>query len=73
LHVNDSKTPLGSRVDRHEHIGHGHVAVEAFAEIVNHPHLAAIPKILETPKAKAPDGRDWDTINLQTLRDLVRP
>jgi len=72
LHLNDSKTERGSRVDRHEHIGHGHVSLEAFAEIVNHKAFANIPKILETPKADHPDGQTWDEVNLQTLRDLIR-
>jgi len=39
LHVNDSKTPLGSRVDRHEHIGRGKIGLEAFRRILNHPRL----------------------------------
>lgn len=69
-HINDSKTPRGSRVDRHEHIGHGHVALEAMAAIVRHPAFAMVPKILETAKENAPDGRPWDAINLATLRDL---
>ena len=41
LHVNDSKTPFASRVDRHEHIGRGHIGVEAFRRILNHPSLSA--------------------------------
>ena len=40
LHVNDSKTPFGSRVDRHEHIGRGKIGLEAFRRILNHPRLA---------------------------------
>ncbi len=71
-HLNDSKVPLGSRVDRHEHIGHGHVAMEAFEVIVNHPSFQNIPKILETAKEDRPDGTPWDLVNLQTLRGLVR-
>ncbi len=73
VHVNDSKTPRGSRVDRHAHIGHGHVSLDAFATLLNHPHFADIPLILETPKEDAPDGRTWDTINLETLRSLLKP
>ncbi|HEX7010841.1 MAG TPA: deoxyribonuclease IV [Phycisphaeraceae bacterium] len=72
LHLNDSKTQRSSRVDRHEHIGHGHVALEAFEVFVNHPRFRRVPKILETPKADAPDGRPWDAINLETLRGLIR-
>lgn len=71
LHINDSKTPRGSRVDRHEHIGKGHVALDAFRVIVNHAHLKQVPKILETPKEDAPDGRPWDAINLEVLRGLM--
>ncbi|NLF31716.1 MAG: deoxyribonuclease IV [Planctomycetes bacterium] len=70
-HINDSKTPLGSRRDRHEHIGHGHIPLEAFAEVVNHAYLRTIPLILETPKAVAPDGRSWDEVNLAVLRGLL--
>ncbi|MEX0653978.1 MAG: deoxyribonuclease IV [Phycisphaeraceae bacterium] len=73
LHINDSKTPLGSRVDRHEHIGHGHIALDAFEAILNEPAFRDVPKILETPKADAPDGRPWDAVNLETLHGLLRP
>lgn len=70
IHVNDSKTPRGSRVDRHEHIGHGHVAMEAFGVLVNEPAFAGVQKILETPKDIAPDGRPWDVVNIETLKGL---
>lgn len=70
IHVNDSKTPRGSRVDRHEHIGKGHVSLEAFRVVVNHPAFPNVPKILETPKDEAPGGKLWDEINLRVLRDL---
>ncbi|MFW6060688.1 MAG: deoxyribonuclease IV, partial [Phycisphaeraceae bacterium] len=72
LHVNDSKVARGSRVDRHEHIGHGYVALDAFKAIVNEPAFKGVPKILETPKDTAPDGRPWDVVNMETLRGLVR-
>ena len=72
IHINDSKTPRGSRVDRHEHIGRGHIPLETFATVVNHPVLSRVPKLLETPKEKAPDGREWDAINLEVLRGLMR-
>ncbi len=72
VHVNDSKTPRGSRVDRHAHIGQGHVAMAAFVELVNHRHFRGVAKILETPKEDAPDGRPWDAINLAALRGLVK-
>lgn len=72
IHVNDSKRPLGSRVDRHEHIGQGLIGRRGFANIVNDPALADVPLILETPKETAPDGRHWDQINAQTLLKLRR-
>jgi deoxyribonuclease-4 len=49
LHINDSKNPRGSRKDRHENIGFGHIGFEVLNYIVHHPQLADIPKILETP------------------------
>ena len=72
IHLNDSKHGLGSRVDRHAHIGHGRLGRRAFAHIVNDLHLADVPMILETPKEKDGKGRDWDAINARTLRRLVR-
>jgi len=49
LHINDSKNERGMRKDRHENIGFGHIGFKALNYIVNHPQLADIPKILETP------------------------
>ncbi len=72
FHLNDSKKPLGSRVDRHTHIGRGEVGLEAFGVIMRDPRFKQIPKILETPKEKAPDGRDWDEINIEILHNLAR-
>jgi deoxyribonuclease IV len=57
VHVNDSKTPLGSRVDRHAHIGKGKIGLEGFRRIVNHPLLAGCAFILETPVDKPGDDR----------------
>lgn len=70
LHLNDSKKPLGSRVDRHDHIGRGQIGLDGFRPFVRDPAFASVPKILETPKAQDEQGRDWDAINLRTLRDL---
>lgn len=73
LHLNDSKKPLGARVDRHEHLGRGHVGLEAFRVICRDERLAKVPKILETPKeGHAEDGREWDVVNLEILRKLER-
>ena len=69
FHFNDSKTGLGSRVDRHEHIGKGHIGIEPFKEILNTKAFAKIPKILETPKG--PSGHE-DINNLKVLRSLLR-
>src|ERR1700730_1658381 len=68
IHLNDSKTPRGSRVDRHEHIGKGQIGIEAFRFIMRDRRFRKIPKVLETPK-----GKDLaeDVVNLKTLRDLV--
>jgi len=72
IHANDSKRELGSRVDRHEAIGKGRIGREAFRLLVNHPKLAGIPLILETPKEGA-DGKPSPAVdrrNLATLRRL---
>lgn len=74
IHANDSKRELGSRVDRHEAIGAGKIGREAFRLIMNHPKLAHIPLILETPK-EGDDGKvspAKDIGNLATLRRLQR-
>jgi len=69
IHVNDSKRPLGSRIDRHEHIGKGLLGLDAFRFIMNDRRFGAIPKILETPKGV--DMKE-DIENLSVLRSLVR-
>jgi len=71
VHVNDAKGALGSRRDRHEHIGRGRIGREGFRALVNHPALAALPFILETPKRDAL-GREMDPVNLRTLRRLAK-
>jgi deoxyribonuclease-4 len=69
IHVNDSKTHCGSRVDRHEHIGKGQIGLDAFRFIMRSRRFCEIPKVLETPK-----GKDLaeDVTNLKTLRQLAR-
>jgi deoxyribonuclease IV len=68
IHVNDSKTTRGSRVDRHQHIGKGQIGFDAFRFIMRDRRFRKIPKVLETPKGK--ELRE-DVINLRTLRRLV--
>ena len=70
-HLNDSKKDLGSRVDRHEHIGIGKIGLEGFKPIVRDKAFDNVPKILETAKEKNEQGRDWDTVNLEVLRGLM--
>ena len=69
IHLNDSKKPLGSKVDRHHHIGEGYIGLKAFECIMNDRRLLKIPKIIETDKGKK--GEDWDRVNLERLRNLV--
>ena len=67
LHLNDSKTPCGSRSDRHWHIGEGHIGLEGFKRIVNHPKLRDLPGIMETPRKSEKD----DLRNMEVIRGLV--
>ena len=68
LHLNDSKTVLGSRVDRHEHIGKGKIGLEAFRFIMTQARFQKIPKVLETPKGKE---MKEDVENMGLLRSLM--
>ena len=76
FHLNDSKKPCGSRVDRHEHIGRGCLGLEPFRRLLNDPRFAALPMLLETPKLDTPESRrksdadPWDLRNLRILRKL---
>jgi deoxyribonuclease IV len=78
FHLNDSKKPCGSRVDRHEHIGKGCIGLEPFRRLLNDPRFAGLPMVLETPKLDTPESRrksdadPWDLRNLRTLRSLLR-
>ncbi len=71
FHVNDSLKPLGSRVDRHAHIGRGCLGLEPFRLLVNDRRFRDRPMILETPKEATADG-DMDAVNLGVLRGLVQ-
>ena len=67
LHLNDSKTPLGSRKDRHWHIGEGEIGKDGFSLIINHPYLRDLPGIMETPRRSLED----DFRNMKRIKDLV--
>jgi len=67
IHLNDSKFPLGSRKDRHMHIGKGYIGLEGFKVLVNHKYLKDLPFILETPKH---DEKD-DINNINLVKSLV--
>lgn len=66
IHVNDAKKSLGSRVDRHEHIGEGELGLETFRILLHEPRLAHVPVILETP-----DPEKMHPVNLQRLKELL--
>lgn len=68
IHANDSKRGLGSRVDRHAHIGEGEIGVEAFRLLVNDPRWIEVPILLETP-----DAETMHKVNLERLKSLLDP
>jgi deoxyribonuclease-4 len=68
IHFNDSKAPLGSRVDRHWHIGKGEMGREGLGRIVNHPKLRRLPFIMETPEMDL----EHDRMNMRAFRRLLR-
>jgi len=67
VHINDSKKELGSRVDRHEHIGEGYLGLETFRNILHHPVFRELPLILETPMKDGGHAR-----NLEILKKLAK-
>jgi deoxyribonuclease-4 len=67
LHLNDSKTPLGSRKDRHWHIGEGYIGLEGFRYLINHPSIKHLPGIMETPRKDTVE----DLRNMKVIRSLV--
>ena len=69
FHLNDAGKGLGSRIDRHAHIGQGEITVEGFRNLVNDPRFSNHPMVLETPKS---EDLHEDRENLQLLRSLVR-
>ncbi|QDU56796.1 deoxyribonuclease IV [Aeoliella mucimassa] len=71
FHLNDSLKPLGSRVDRHAHIGEGEMGLEPFRHLLNDRRFKKVPMYLETPKGTSDLGEDFDVVNLRTLRGLI--
>ncbi len=67
VHLNDSKGPISSKLDRHEHIGLGEIGEEGFRLILNHPAIRTRPLILETPS----DERRDDRGNIAKVRELA--
>jgi len=70
FHLNDSRRGLGSRVDRHAHIGRGQMGLDPFRRLLADRRFRHVPMYLETPKGKE-DGVDLDAINLGVLRGLI--
>lgn len=70
-HLNDSRGDCGSRLDRHEHIGHGKIGRVGFENVLRDPRWSGVPMILETPKELDAEKREWDTVNLGTLRSIL--
>lgn len=69
IHFNDAKKPLGSRIDRHDHIGTGELGLAAFGFFLNDPRFGHVPMILETPKS---EDMHEDVENLALLRGLIQ-
>ncbi len=67
IHLNDSKTPFASRVDRHWHIGHGEIGMKGFERILSRPEIKRLPIVMETPW-----GRGWDKKNMETVIRLLK-
>ena len=74
FHLNDSVKGVGSKIDRHAHIGHGTLGLEPFRFLVNDSRFAELPMYLETPKGSVElngEMTNWDVVNLRTLRSLL--
>ncbi|RJP57450.1 MAG: deoxyribonuclease IV [Candidatus Auribacter fodinae] len=72
VHLNDTKFGLGSKRDRHEHVGQGELGLEPFRFLLNDPRFSEIPLVLETPKESSTDLEE-DKKNLEVLRGLISP
>jgi deoxyribonuclease-4 len=69
-HLNDSRGDLGSRLDRHEHVGQGKIGIGGFENVLRDRRWGGVPMFLETPKELDDQGREWDSVNLATLRSI---
>ena len=69
LHLNDTDVEVGSRLDRHQRIGHGRIGADGFSRIVRDPRLQTVPMVIETPKG--PDEVTWDREALELLQTLA--
>ena len=67
LHLNDSKHPLGSEKDEHEHIGEGEIGDVGFRRLINHEQFRELPMVLETPVDEK--GYDWNIEKIRSLRE----
>jgi len=72
FHINDSKKELGSKVDRHMHIGKGMIGIKGFKYFLKDKRFKNHSFIIETPKEKDENGKDYDIINLNTLREIIK-
>jgi deoxyribonuclease-4 len=72
FHLNDSRAPLGSGLDRHEHIGRGHLGLRPFSRLLNDRRLVRVPKVLETPKDPEPLADRRNLARLRRLRRVAR-
>ncbi len=70
FHLNDSRRELGSRIDRHEHIGRGRLGLEPFRLLLSDPRFREVPMYLETPKGEE-NEEDLDAVNLRVLRSCI--
>lgn len=72
FHFNDSVGKIGSRLDRHAHIGEGECGLSCFDEILEHPSFDDVPKVLETPKEENEEGELMDLVNIAKLRIMAK-
>lgn len=72
FHFNDSVGKVGSRLDRHAHIGKGTCGLSCFRAIIEHPQFGDVPKILETSKEENEKGKPMDVVNIAKLRRMAK-